>query len=548
MKALLIGINAKYIHPTMSIYQLKYNTNYHCDIKEFTIKEGIEKIYSTIENLIFENNYDILGFSCYLWNIELISSLTKIIKQKFPNVKLLLGGPEICYEADYFFQNLPIDYIIFSEGEVSFDYLLAYLEGQKNIQEVPNLYYKNDENILSYTFSSLPDLSKIKLSTLQIEDKINRIIYVESSRGCPYNCSYCVASLEKKVRFFNKEEVFKILKELMLSKVKTIKFLDRTFNANEKYMLEILDFIEEHNICSVFQFEIVIEKMSDETIERILSLNNSHLRFEIGIQSTNNLTNEAVGRHQNFEKLKEKTFKLNHCDHVDLHLDLIAGLPYEDITSFEKSFNEAFLLEGKELQLGFLKFLRGTKMMDYIIEHEYVYDKLPPYEIIRNKYLSVEDLNVIHVVEDSLNYYYNNSTKDNRPRLKKAFNYLFKNKLITNPWNFFLDLANYIPNSKQLIDLFISFDSYFKNKPYYEIIHYLIIQDYLENYLVKPNIWWGKNNLISSYQDLILKNISDLNQHILFNYCIVVEGINDIYVIKYFNYKYDTYIIKKSRQ
>ena len=328
---------------------------------------------------------------------------------------------------------------------------------------MPNLYYKNDANILSYTFSSLPDLSKIKLSTLQIEDKINRIIYVESSRGCPYNCSYCVASLEKKVRFFNKEEVFKILKELMLSKVKTIKFLDRTFNANEKYMLEILDFIEEHNICSVFQFEIVIEKMSDETIERILSLNNSHLRFEIGIQSTNNLTNEAVGRHQNFEKLKEKTFKLNHCDHVDLHLDLIAGLPYEDITSFEKSFNEAFLLEGKELQLGFLKFLRGTKMMDYIIEHEYVYDKLPPYEIIRNKYLSVEDLNVIHVVENSLNYYYNNSTKDNRPRLKKAFNYLFKNKLITNPWNFFLDLANYIPNSKQLIDLFISFDSSLNN-------------------------------------------------------------------------------------
>ena len=147
-------------------------------------------------------------------------------------------------------------------------------------------------------------------------------------------------------------------------------------------MLDILDFIEKYNICSVFQFEIVIEKMSDETINRILNLKNSHLRFEIGIQSTNNLTNEAVGRHQNFDKLREKTFKLNHCNHVDLHLDLIAGLPYEDISSFKRSFNEAFLLEGKELQLGFLKFLRGTKMMDYINEHEYIYDLNPPYEII----------------------------------------------------------------------------------------------------------------------------------------------------------------------
>lgn len=546
MKALLIGINAKYIHPTMSIYQLKYNTNYECDIKEFTIKEGIDKIYLSIKNLLLTNNYDLIGFSCYLWNIELICSLSKVIKQNFPNIKILLGGPEVCYEADYFFNILPIDYIIFSEGEESFECLLKYLDNLISIDKVPNLYYLSNEKELRYTYSSLPDLSKINLATLHVEDKVNRIIYVESSRGCPYNCSYCVASLEKRVRFFNKEEVFKILYELMLSKVKTIKFLDRTFNANEKYMLEILDFIEKHNICSVFQFEIVIEKMSDETINRILNLKNSHLRFEIGIQSTNNLTNEAVGRHQNFDKLREKTFKLNHCNHVDLHLDLIAGLPYEDISSFKRSFNEAFLLEGKELQLGFLKFLRGTKMMDYINEHEYIYDKKPSYEIIQNKYLSKEDLSLIHIIEDSLNYYYNNSTKDNRQRLKKSFTYLFNNKLIDNPWNFFFELSNYIPESKQLNDLFISFDNYFKDKDYYNEIHYFIIQDYLENYLVKPTIWWGKNNLISTYQELILNNIPSLNQHILFNYCVLVEDNNEIYVIKYYNYKHDIYIIKKS--
>lgn len=545
MKALLIGINAKYIHPTMSIYQLKYNTNYECDLKEFTIKEGIDKIYNDIEFLIYNNNYNVLGFSCYLWNIEIIVELTKIIKQNFPSLIIVLGGPEVCYEADYFLNNPYTDFIIFSEGEESFDKLLQFLDNKIAIKEVPNLYYK-DNNTIKYTYNKLPDLETIKLATLNIEDKVNRIIYVESSRGCPYNCSYCVASLEKRVRFFNKEEVFRVLKELMVCKVKTIKFLDRTFNANEKYMLDILDFIEEHNVCSIFQFEIVIEKMSESVINKILNLKNVHLRFEIGIQSTNNLTNEAVGRHQNFDKLRENTFKLNKAPHVDLHLDLIAGLPYEDLNSFKNSFNEAFLLEGKELQLGFLKFLRGTKMMSFIEEHKYIYDKKAPYEIICNKYISNEELNYIHKIEHSLEYYYNNSTKYNRQRLKKSFRFLFDNNLISDPWRFFDELSNIEIKSKQLIDLFINFDHYFKDKYFYEEIHFLIIQDYLENFLVKPNIWWGKNNLISSYQDIILNSIKDLNQHILFNYCIVVEYLDNLYIIKYYDYNYDTYIIKKN--
>lgn len=545
MKALLIGINAKYIHPTMSIYQLKYNTNYECDLKEFTIKEGIDKIYTDIEFLIYNNNYNVLGFSCYLWNIEIIVELTKIIKQNFPSLIIVLGGPEVCYEADYFLNNPYTDYIIFSEGEESFDKLLQFLDNKIAIKEVPNLYYK-DNNTIKYTYNKLPDLETIKLATLNIEDKVNRIIYVESSRGCPYNCSYCVASLEKRVRFFNKEEVFRVLKELMVCKVKTIKFLDRTFNANEKYMLDILDFIEEHNVCSIFQFEIVIEKMSESVIDKILNLKNVHLRFEIGIQSTNNLTNEAVGRHQNFDKLRENTFKLNKAPHIDLHLDLIAGLPYEDLNSFKNSFNEAFLLEGKELQLGFLKFLRGTKMMSFIEEHKYIYDKKAPYEIICNKYISNEELNYIHKIEHSLEYYYNNSTKYNRQRLKKSFRFLFDNNLISDPWRFFDELSNIEIKSKQLIDLFINFDHYFKDKYFYEEIHFLIIQDYLENFLVKPNIWWGKNNLISSYQDIILNSIKDLNQHILFNYCIVVEYLDNLYIIKYYDYNYDTYIIKKN--
>lgn len=544
MKTLLIGINAKYIHPTMAIYQLKYNTSHQCSIKEYTIKEGINTIFENIKSLITSENFKVIGFSCYLWNIEMVIEISKMIKQIFPNIIIILGGPEVSYEAEYFLNFDFIDYIISSEGEESFNLLLDFLENKISINNVPNLYYKHTTQI-QYTFNKLPNLDNTVLATLHVEDKVNRIIYVESSRGCPYNCSYCVASLEKRVRFFNREEVFRILKELMLSKVKTIKFLDRTFNANEKYMLDILDFIEENNICSIFQFEIVIEKMSDVAIERILNLKNSHLRFEIGIQSTNALTNEAVGRHQNFEKLRENTFKLNKAKHVDLHLDLIAGLPYEDLQCFKNSFNEAFLLQGKELQLGFLKFLRGTKMMDYIEEHGYIYDKKPPYEIIENKYITNSELQYIHKIEHALDLYYNNSTKFNRQRFKKSFEFLFDNNLITNPWEFFDDLSKIETNSKQLKDLFINFDNYFKEKDFYNLIHYYIIQDYLENFLVKPSIWWGKNNLISQYQDLIIECIPSLNKNILFNYCIVVENKEYIYIIKYYDYKYETYELKK---
>lgn len=544
MKTLLIGINAKYIHPTMAIYQLKYNTSHQCSIKEYTIKEGINTIFENIKSLITSENFKAIGFSCYLWNIEMVIEITKMIKQIFPNIIIILGGPEVSYEAEYFLNFDFIDYIISSEGEESFNLLLDFLENKISINNVPNLYYKHNTQI-QYTFNKLPNLDNTVLATLHVEDKVNRIIYVESSRGCPYNCSYCVASLEKRVRFFNREEVFRILKELMLAKVKTIKFLDRTFNANEKYMLDILDFIEENNICSIFQFEIVIEKMSDVAIERILNLKNSHLRFEIGIQSTNALTNEAVGRHQNFEKLRENTFKLNKAKHVDLHLDLIAGLPYEDLQCFKNSFNEAFLLQGKELQLGFLKFLRGTKMMDYIEEHGYIYDKKPPYEIIENKYITNSELQYIHKIEHALDLYYNNSTKFNRQRFKKSFEFLFDNNLITNPWEFFDDLSKIETNSKQLKDLFINFDNYFKEKDFYNLIHYYIIQDYLENFLVKPSIWWGKNNLISQYQDLIIERIPSLNKNILFNYCIVVENKEYIYIIKYYDYKYETYELKK---
>ena len=406
MKALLVGINSKYIHPSVALYQLKANTTYDCDLIELTIKDSIITILNKLEHLDI-SSYNVVACSCYLWNIDKYLELIPLLKKLNPTAKIVLGGPEVSYDAKYFLTTFSyIDYILEGEGEESFHEFLEYIDNKRSLDCVSNLHYI-DNKTHKFTYSKQPDLNKIKLATLDIKDYQNRIIYLESSRGCPYHCSYCTASLDNKVRYFPLEKVLDILYTLMINKTKVVKFLDRTFNANYEYMMQILDFIDIHNICTTFQFEVVGELVKKETINRIANLKFKYLRFEIGIQSTNNQVNEAVCRRQNMQKLKENIFLLNQTNKVDLHIDLIAGLPFETKESFINSFDEAFLLKGKELQLGFLKFLRGTKMLEMVEEHEYKYSSMAPYEIISNKYMSSDDLKEIAMVEKSLNRYYN---------------------------------------------------------------------------------------------------------------------------------------------
>ena len=417
MKALLIGINSKYIHPSVALYQLRANTTYECDLIELTIKDSNDKCIEKITQFDLME-YNLVACSCYLWNIDKYLEIVPILKKLNPSLKFVFGGPEVAYDAKYFLTNFSyIDYILEGEGEESFDELCKYLDHKLAITEVSNLHYRGSDSI-NFTYQKHPDLTKIKLATLDILDYKNRIIYLESSRGCPYHCSYCTASLDNKVRYFPLQKVLDILYVLMENETKVVKFLDRTFNANFDYMMRILDFIDEHNKCTVFQFEVVGELVKKETIERIRNLKFKYLRFEIGIQSTNDKVNLAVCRRQNMPKLKENIYLLNQTNKVDLHIDLIAGLPYETKESFISSFDEAFLLRGKELQLGFLKFLRGTKLLDSIEEHEYTYSEKAPYEIISNKYMTHKDLEEIECVEQSLNRYYNSGI------CPKLFDYL----------------------------------------------------------------------------------------------------------------------------
>ena len=539
MKALLIGINSKYIHPSVSLYQLRANTTYECDLIELTIKDSLDTIISKL-NKFDLSSYHIFACSCYLWNIDKYLELIPVLKTYNSSAKIVFGGPEVAYDANYFLSKFSyIDYILEGEGEISFHELLEYLDNKRPINDVSNLHYKED-NILKFTYAAHPDLNKISLATLDIKDYQNRIIYLESSRGCPYHCSYCTASLDNKVRYFPLEKVLNILYTLMINKTKVVKFLDRTFNANYEYMMQILDFIDMHNICTVFQFEVVGELVKEETINRIAKLKSKYLRFEIGIQSTNNIVNEAVCRRQNMDKLKKNIFLLNKTNKVDLHIDLIAGLPYETKESFINSFNEAFLLRGKELQLGFLKFLRGTKMLEMVDEHEYKYSNKAPYEIISNKYLSNEDLKEIEMVEKSLNRYYNSGI------LPKLFTYLLDNNLVSSYYEFFKGLYKELEHY-QKDELFKILDDYLKLlfPENYDYLHHILLIDYLENFKVKPKIWWDYKKIENREElfNTICMKIPSLSLELLYRYSVVLIYKNEVFLIIYKDFNNTSYTI-----
>lgn len=530
MRALLIGINTKYIHPSISLYQIKANTNYECDIYEYIIKDSDDYIIENISNTLNETKYDVICFSCYLWNIEKVKNISNIIKQKFP-IKIILGGPEVAYDAKYFLTSFSwIDYIIRGEGESAFNQLLMYLENNNlGIKSVSNLSYiiagKYQENPIV-----LCDLNKVNLATLMVKDLENQVVYLESNRGCPFHCAYCTASLDNKIRYFPSDKVIYILKELMKRKTKTVKFLDRTFNVNKEYMMLILNTIKEFNICTTFQFEIVIDRLNTDVIEFIKTLDHKYLRFEVGIQTMNNSINENVNRYQNIDKLKENINSLHNTKNIDIHCDLIAGLPGETKEMFKKSFNETFHLRCKELQLGFLKFLRGTKLMSMIDKYSYIYNELPPYEIISNNTMSKEDIEEIKQVEISLNYYYNSG------RFSKTFNYLFENNLLSDPYTLFKSLSSNIDN-KQLYNLFTHIDNYFKDiyQSHYDNLHYYLICDYLLNHKTKPKKWWNNLNKEDRKElySIIINNNNLINLHDLYQYSVVIKNNDSIFIIIY---------------
>lgn len=541
MKTLLIGINSKYIHPTLSIYQLAYNTTYPVSLKEFTIKDSVEKIVDYIIN----EKPTLVGFSVYIWNINIVKEIIKKIRNT--SILILLGGPEVSYNASEYILNNEADFVINNEGEESFHLLLSALHNNTPLYDVPNLVYMDKE--VKETNTILPNLENIYLATTDVLDYKNRIVYLESSRGCPYRCSYCVASTSNKVRMFPLDNVLNILNTLMKEQVKTVKFLDRTFNADPKYLVTILDFIEENNISTTFQFEIVVDRLTNDMLDKIKNYKQSTLRFEIGIQSTNDVVNKSIRRNQDMKKVKENILYLNSIPNLELHVDLIAGLPFEDLSSFKNSFNETFSLFSKELQLGFLKFLKGTHLMTMIEEHEYIYDQNPPYEIIQNKYLSKDELQEIHKVEETLEKFYNLG-------IFKNFWSYFKNNQMDDYYKFFLDFYNYLEKENfsflkyQVLDLFINFNNFIKEyfKDIYHVLYEYLILDYYSFFKTKPKLWGIQTLTKEEKQSIYPYIVTKLNSYTiedLYRYALVFELNNKFFIFFYQNFKCESFIIEK---
>ncbi|MCK4551333.1 MAG: DUF4080 domain-containing protein [Tenericutes bacterium] len=522
MKVMLVGINSKYIHPNLAIRYLKSNCTYPVDIKEFTIKDDINNIY----NNIIKDNPSVVGFSVYIWNIEIIKILLPKLRKTHKNIKIILGGPEVSYEYDEFLKDNLADYVIYNEGEIAFNLLINALVSNNSLYDIQNLAYIKDNIIYKNSHQEIQDLDSLNNPYyFDQEDVINKIQYIELSRGCPYNCSYCLASLEKKVRYFNINTVFQNIIYLYSKGAKTFKFLDRTFNLKTSEALKLFKFIINNNFKNaIFQFEISGDILNDEIINYLINnCPKDLIRFEIGIQSIHDKVNIAVNRRQNSAILFKNIHRLRNSN-VILHLDLIAGLPYDDLTSFEETFNVTFNLFAKELQLGILKLLKGTQLYYQQQEYGYVSSKTAPYEIIENNYLSESDMNKILVVEGALDLYWNKGFMNES--VKKIVEHF------ESPFKFFYDLGSlYLKDKKtfhryQLTDVFETIEKYLGREDFIHEIRY----DYLIRHNIKPKIYWKNDVKKNEVIRLFHNQNSTYNLDSLYKYS-VVSRYNDGYLI-----------------
>lgn len=482
MKVNYIAVNAKYIHTNSAVrilHQLSCKS-YDSIFLEFTIKDSIDYIIGKI----LDNTPDVIGFSCYLWNIEIIIKVCKLIRIKQPNIKIILGGPEVSYDTKNFIKFNFIDYIIAGDGEVTILELLSSIKNNQPINLDSVATKDNPYAKPKYIDSFLEVPSIIDLYS---EDDIkNKIIYLETSRGCPFNCSYCLSSVESnKIRYLPLEDVFSQIDYFINRNARNIKFLDRTSNANEERFLKIIQYIEGKNCNQVFQFEVEANILSNKMIDYLSNnVKKGLIRLEIGIQSTNELSNKSVNRISNIPKLFNTIKTIQNGERVTIHVDLIAGLPYEDINSFIKSFNETFKLYCAEFQLGFLKLLRGTPIKLEAYVYDYEFDSLPPYEIISNKYLSKFDLLRIKDCEEGLERFWNSF------RAQKTIKKVIENNEI-NPFIFFEGLGKLILKDVryQENDFYLILSNYLLSLGINEVD--LLKEEYLRRYKIRPIRFWG---------------------------------------------------------
>ena len=440
MKILLTTLNSKFIHTNLAIRYLKEFVRdlVNVDIKEYTINNDLDYILKDIH----KHDYDVILFSTYIWNVNDIVRLCHNIKKVKPSIKIALGGPEVTYDSESFMEKHSfVDYILYGEGELVFRDLVMYLKGQKSLEDVEGIVYRNnDEIVVTKPKELLQNLDEIPspYDHLNPAEYENRIVYYETSRGCPFNCQYCLSSTLEGLRYFSIDRVKKDLKALIDARVSQIKFIDRTFNANKKFAQEIMNFLMENdNGYTTYHFEVTAHLLDEETLNFLKDFKEGLFQFEIGVQSTNQKTLDAVGRRDDFDKLSYVVQKIASYRNIHQHLDLIAGLPYEDYNSFEKSFNDVFNLGIEHLQLGFLKMIKGTGIRNNADKHEFRYKDYPPYEVLYNKYITYNEILKLKDIEEILERYFNSKN------FVLSMRYIIHNYYKESPFKFFEHFATY---------------------------------------------------------------------------------------------------------
>jgi radical SAM superfamily enzyme YgiQ (UPF0313 family) len=436
LNILLLALNAKYIHSSLALRSIKaYCKEYTASIKllETTINNNENEIIKEI----YKVSPDVLGISCYIWNMSFIKLLIPTLKKILPQMTIILGGPEVSYQSEELLTALGVDCIMEGEGEETWQEYLDYrFKDLYSLSEIEGLIYKQGTVIKKNKARTPLNLEHLPFVYNNLTGLEHKIIYYEASRGCPFNCQYCLSSIQNGVRFVPVDRVKEHLHYFCDNRVKQVKFVDRTFNANKKYALALWHYIIAHdNGYTNFHFEIAAELIDEEMIEVLSGARKGLIQFEIGVQSTNPKVLDTIKRKMPFEEISKIVLQIKALDNIHQHLDLIAGLPFEDYTSFKNSFNDVIALRPEQFQLGFLKVLKGSGLRKNAAAYGLVYKQEPPYEILYTNALSYDEILRLHSIEEMLERYYNSE------RFKTSLEYLFN--CFESPFSFFEALAIY---------------------------------------------------------------------------------------------------------
>ena len=462
MKILLAACNAKYIHSNLAVYDLKaYSSDYdeHVILREYTINQPKDEILKDI----YSSGADVVCFSCYIWNISFVRELIRDLVKILPKTAFWAGGPEVSYDAEKFLTEMPeMTGVMVGEGEKTFhDLLEFYIDGKDSLEEISGIAYRTGDKIIHNGWRELMDLSAIPFVYEHLEKFENRIIYYESSRGCPFSCSYCLSSIDKKLRFRDLELVKKELQFFLDHRVPQVKFVDRTFNCKHEHAMTIWKYILEHdNGVTNFHFEISADLLQEEEMELMSQMRPGLIQLEIGVQSTNPETIRAIHRHMDLKKLEHCVNRVHSFRNIHQHLDLIAGLPYEDYDTFHQSFNDVYQMKPDQLQLGFLKVLKGSLMQKEAEVYGIVYKEKEPYEVLSTNWLTYGEVLKLKMVESMVEVYYNSG-------------------------QFWHTLEYLVPFEKDAFTFYEKLGSFYEKKGYSEISHsrmrrYEILLEYLQ--------------------------------------------------------------------